>query len=696
MAAADDELAGRSDPVARYVESFLARGKLQAENALTAGEIERLRRLADGPSSSPAILMQLRSLDAPIRQSLASAAGEATRPPIADLKSASEELGIQIRLMKNAWQEARSALEKDRALLFEVRGSRTAAGQWALLLSIDNRQFWLCGLVAVGALVILILHDRRIEFRRALSGGHARSMRLSRFLTIAGFMLLAAIVAAIFAGQRVYEAMLTAGAGEEAPPRQTLQAATERLEEEVADLDRSHRELEGRREEAEAVLTKKYEDVLEGTATAEQWHVFRVQALKIGVQCAVANQLAEVMAADQAELDRVRAELQSQTAATTGHLRMRKWIRGGLGLVLTGTVALGGLLFRRSVLQRRRRYANTCPLCLGNLGLKTEANHRPARGSTELIHCGNLISRAPRVACGYSFRQAYRPMTKLCFPTLGVPKAGKTHWLTMLYWQLNRGNYPRAVQFEKIQAAHSGGADDFDALIEQILYSRMGTAATQRDRVPLPVVFNFRDRDPWGCSNLLVNVFDYSGEVTSDMGVEDYRRRRALEADGFVFFLDPTFPPEPQAKALADFREDLRLVKGVRTGKRMRLPIALCLTKIDLLAAQSFALADGRDAVAQFYAEMAQVDPSGEAMTLAVIEARSRLVSRLHETIWPGWEIERTIRDLFGSRHLFFPLTPVGLDGRGEADLSLRTIAPFGLLEPLLWLLEMNGYKVLE
>ena len=32
---------------------------------------------------------------------------------------------------------------------------------------------------------------------------------------------------------------------------------------------------------------------------------------------------------------------------------------------------------------------------------------------------------------------------------------------------------------------------------------------------------------------------------------------------------------------------------------------------------------------------------------------------------------------------------------RGETDLSLRTISPFGLLEPLLWLLEMTGYPVL-
>ena len=64
--------------------------------------------------------------------------------------------------------------------------------------------------------------------------------------------------------------------------------------------------------------------------------------------------------------------------------------------------------------------------------------------------------------------------------------------------------------------------------------------------------------------------------------------------------------------------------------------------------------------------------------------------------LWPGWQIERQIDDLFGGRYAFFPLTPVGLDGRGEADLSLRTISPFGLLEPLLWLLQMTGHPVLH
>ena len=111
---------------------------------------------------------------------------------------------------------------------------------------------------------------------------------------------------------------------------------------------------------------------------------------------------------------------------------------------------------------------------------------------------------------------------------------------------------------------------------------------------------------------MLVNIFDYSGEVTSDMGVEDYRRRRALEGDGFFFFLDPTYPSEPQAKALADFREDLRLIKGIRTGKRLRIPVALCVSKIDILAGQSYALPDGGDAIAKFYEDLSRIDPTGE------------------------------------------------------------------------------------
>jgi hypothetical protein len=41
-------------------------------------------------------------------------------------------------------------------------------------------------------------------------------------------------------------------------------------------------------------------------------------------------------------------------------------------------------------------------------------------------------------------------------------------------------------------------------------------------------------------------------------------------------------------------------------------------------------------------------------------------------------------------------MTPVGLNEPGETDLSRRTISPYAILEPLLWLLHMNGYPTLK
>jgi hypothetical protein len=82
--------------------------------------------------------------------------------------------------------------------------------------------------------------------------------------------------------------------------------------------------------------------------------------------------------------------------------------------------------------------------------------------------------------------------------------------------------------------------------------------------------------------------------------------------------------------------------------------------------------------------------------TLPEIEARSKKVLSLRDTVWPGWQIERTLDKLFGGRYQFFPLTPVGLNGIGIEDLRNRVISPLGLLDPLLWLLHMNGYPVFK
>ena len=73
---------------------------------------------------------------------------------------------------------------------------------------------------------------------------------------------------------------------------------------------------------------------------------------------------------------------------------------------------------------------------------------------------------------------------------------------------------------------------------------------------------------------------------------------------------------------------------------------------------------------------------------------RSAITGELRDTIWPGWNIEREVDEIFGGRFQFFPMTPVGLESKGEKDLSKVTIRPFAVLEPLLWLLHMTGHPI--
>lgn len=695
------DIPGRRSQAARlaqsYIDGFCRRERLAAGNAFLEQEVRRLQTALEPHSPSEDLLADLQRIDADTSQALGRLLQDNVTPVVQDLDEGLAELTRRIDETKADWLSVRTALYEGRLLLFKVRGSRQVAGQAASLLSVDKRWFWLFGLVAVATLVGLVFYDRRHELRRVLNGGRARKMGLSKILTVILVVLACLTLTTFLMGDRIYEALLTVGLGEKTSPRASIMAEEAELRAEIEAIQQARGDLQQRQEQLQDEYQGKLADALPArNQLPSRWKQLRSQIAEVSELVALLDSLPQVMEADLGKLEVVARDLEAQTEQTAWYLRLRQFVRGGLGLALIGLAAAGGFVYRRGVAARRELMANTCPLCMGTNRLEPVpeyARRSGVPGGVTAVRCKNVISEDPYEECDYTFMDVYRPLTKLCFPTLGVPQAGKTHWLTMLYWELNRGNYPPSIQFEKIKSQSS---EDYDVIVEEILTVRIGTAATQRDRIPHPLVFNFRDRDRWGRSNVLVNIFDYSGEVTSDLGVEDYRRRRALEGDGFFFFLDPTYPSEPQAKALADFREDIRLVKGMRTGKRVRMPVALCVPKIDILAGQSYALPDGGDAIARFYDDLSEIDPTGEAMTIEVIDARSRLTARLRDTIWPGWRIERQINDLFGGRYMFFPLTPVGLDGRGETDLSLRTISPFGLLEPLVWLLEMNGYPILE
>ncbi|MBL8829575.1 MAG: hypothetical protein JNM18_21530 [Planctomycetaceae bacterium] len=99
------------------------------------------------------------------------------------------------------------------------------------------------------------------------------------------------------------------------------------------------------------------------------------------------------------------------------------------------------------------------------------------------------------------------------------------------------------------------------------------------------------------------------------------------------------------------------------------------------------------DVVSTFHRELRG---AGDDWNLQTLEVRSRLTARLCQIIFTDCLIEQTIHRFLRSPYLFFPLTPVGLHDMHEPDLSRRSIVPFGIAEPLLWLLQANGYPMLR
>jgi hypothetical protein len=679
-----------SSAVGRYIDQYVERVRIEARGRLLAKQVGQLQRSERVAATGEDLGAKLAAMQPPARQAVAALLTGAAQPVDRDLQQTVQELDRQIAATTATWRNVRTAVCESGALLGRVREEQDTGA--ASLLSLDDRWFWASVVAALAGLAGVSFHIHRHGLRRRLGGRLSRTV--ARWSLSAGFALLACVVAGLGVADRLADARHPPAAEDSDTPLQRTEADLARLESEVPPLvqtvEAAAKTRAGLAEASGRRLTATSPDLSAAAAG------FRDRVLEVGERLAVLESLPQALQADLDELTRIREDLQAAADASAQHRQWQRGIRSGIGLAMLGVAVAGAWLLRRGVRRRRAAVANTCPLCLGTIHAGAASPNGRTTGASKIVRCKNVLDPSKNIRCDYAIRDAYRVMPKLCFPTLGVPRAGKTHWLAMLYWQLNRGNYPRSLRFERVRPVEAASGEDFDRIVEQILISRMGTTGTQGTRIPHPLVFNFSDHDRWGLSSLLVNIFDYSGEVTATLGADDYRRRRAMQADGYFFFLDPTLPAEPQAKALAEFREDLRLVKGVASSRGLRLPLALCVSKIDLLARQSYALPDGGDAVAKFYADMAQIDPTGEAMTLDVIEARSQLVAGLRDTIWPGWNIQQTVEDVFRGRCLYFPVTPVGLDGRGESDLNLRTIAPFGLLEPLVWLLHMNGYPVLE
>ena len=300
-------------------------------------------------------------------------------------------------------------------------------------------------------------------------------------------------------------------------------------------------------------------------------------------------------------------------------------------------------------------------------------------------------------ACGYRFRQSYARIPRLCFPTVGIRASGKTHMLVTAYDRVRNGTAPTSAA---LQQAPSIADQQFEAFIDLIVRSHGMAGATHHD-LPNPIVIHARDKDPAGANTVLVNLFDYSGEMVQKTLDTDLLRQRAVLMDGFMMFLDPTqlygekggIRLEDQIRAMNDFYQDMAEARRVGAGRAIPVPVAVCITKFDLLVTDN----PMKWAAADYIRTLTDdLGPAG-AVTLDVIARRSAVVEEMLPQMFQGFDLRKKFREFFGGQVMFFPISSVSLiEGElGVKDMKKRSVDPYGVVEPVLWLLHMHGYEVL-
>lgn len=300
--------------------------------------------------------------------------------------------------------------------------------------------------------------------------------------------------------------------------------------------------------------------------------------------------------------------------------------------------------------------------------------------------------------CSFRFLRSYQKVHRLCFPVVGVRGSGKTQMLATGYDRVRKRTAPTCAV---VQPAPSLGDQLFETYIDEIMNQKRKLIGTAHD-MPSPVMMHVRDADPEGSNTALVNLFDYSGELVNQSIDRDNLKRQAVKMDGFMLFLDPTqlygdnmggVTLDRQIASLNEFMADMREERGIPVGQPVPVPVAVCITKFDLLLTENPIQGQSVPFIRQILREM---NPPPKQTTLATIEGRSETVEQMLELMFRGVDIRGLVESYFGSQVMFFPVSSVSLfeNELGIKDLAKRTIAPFGVAEPFLWLLHMHGYEV--
>jgi len=315
---------------------------------------------------------------------------------------------------------------------------------------------------------------------------------------------------------------------------------------------------------------------------------------------------------------------------------------------------------------------------------------KPEEAADEEVQC---------TKCKLRFRKSYLTVPRFCFPTVGVRSSGKTHMLVTAYDRIVKRTAPTVAAVQPAPSTRDRDTETrFDELRDLIL-NRRAEAGPNDLVLPNPILIHVKDTDPVSPNSALVNLFDYSGELINPAVDVNLLRQTAVRMDGFMLFLDPTqlygdganATLDQQLGMLDDFLANMRTARRIPVGEVIPVPVAVCIPKFDLLLEDN---PIGGQCVQYIREMLDNLSPPPKQVTADIIRERSDLVEQMLPLMFPGADIRSIVEGYFGKQVMFFPMSSVSLFEHelGVKDMERRTIAPYGVTEPLIWLLHMHGY----
>ena len=353
---------------------------------------------------------------------------------------------------------------------------------------------------------------------------------------------------------------------------------------------------------------------------------------------------------------------------------------------------------------RKSEVLYVCPDC-GNVTHPKWYQREPIKcnaSSSGGGHCGGYatIRRCPY--CGETLPQSILETDNLPFSIVGVPSSGKTNYITVMLHELSRFSDIRVSLNPVNDEARNTQSENSNKIYERHVPVEFAAAGAKPQ---IWIIRNLLKRTRNKIPTYTFTIFDGAGEdYQNNLDTSSTICRYIQTSKAVLIALDPLIldgvkkivDPDVREASLGDNRtsgEDsvylvhrlaayVKSAWGIKTGKLLDIPVAIILTKFDMLINHR-AFAPNALVKNQSMA----VDSNGHINTTEFQQVDSEIRNWLY-AIGEGSFVDAVASNF--KEFLFFGVSSFG--HAPDASKHLNNVIPHRVLDPILWLFARAGF----